>query len=91
MEFGSVVEGDRLEGGLVFLDSTQGGLRHGGSSSRLQLLDNNEAGLSFNECENAVMEIAADHGVSFPMTELPTGLDGRGPLRDMSLAWQNSA
>lgn len=91
MEFGSVVEGDCLEAGFVFFDGVQGGLGHGGGSSRLQLLDDSEAGLSFNECENAVMEIAADHSVSFPMTELPTGFDRRRPQRDMSLAWQNSA
>jgi hypothetical protein len=91
MEFSSVVEGDRLKAGLVCLDSIQGGLCDRGGSSRLQLFDDSEAGLSFNESENAVMAIATDHGVSFPMTELQTGFDRKGPLRDMSLAGQNSA
>lgn len=91
MEFGSVVEGDRLEAGLMFLNGVQGGLCHGVGSSRDQLFDDSEAGFSFDESEDAVMAIAADHGISFPMTELPTGFDRRRPLRDMSLAWQSSA
>lgn len=91
MELSSVVEGDRLEAGLVFFDGVQSGLGDRGGSSRLELLDDSKAGFSFNERENAVMEITADHCVPFPVTELQTGFDGRRPLRDMSLAWQNSA
>jgi hypothetical protein len=91
MEFGAVIEGDRLEAGLVFLDCIQGGVRYGSGSSGLQLFDDREAGLSFNESENAVMSIAADHCVSFPMAELGTGFDYGRPLRDMGLSWQNSA
>jgi hypothetical protein len=91
MEFSSVVESDCLEGGFVFLDSIQGGLCNGGGGSRLQLFDDSEAGLSFNESEKAVMAIAADHSVSFPVAELQTGFDHRRPLRDMAFAWQNSA
>jgi hypothetical protein len=91
VEFGAVVESDRLEAGLVFLNCTQGSLRHGSGGPRLQLFDNSEAGFTFNESENAVMAIAADHSVSFPMAELRTGFHHGGPLRDMALAWQNSA
>jgi hypothetical protein len=91
MEFSTVVEGDRLKAGLMFSDCLQGGLCHRSGGPRLQLLDNSEAGLPFNKSEKAVMAIAADHGVSFPVTELQTGLDHRRPLRDMALAWQNSA
>ena len=91
MELSSVVKGDRLEAGLVFLDCIQGSLSCGGGGARFQLFDDREAGFPFNESENAVMAIAADHSVSFPMTELQTSFDLRRPLGDMSLAGQNSA
>ena len=91
MEFSTVVKGDRLEASLVFINSVQGGSCSGGCGSRFQLLDDREAGLSFDEGENAVMPIAADHGVSLPMTESRTGFDREGALRDVALAWQNSA
>ncbi len=91
MEFGTVVEGDGLKAGLVFSDCLQGGLCHRSGSTRLQLFDDSETGLPFDKSEKAVMAIAADHCVSFPMTELQTGFDHRRPLRDMALSWQNSA
>jgi hypothetical protein len=91
MELSSVVEGDCLKSRLVFLDCIQGCLIHGDSGARFQLLDDSEAGLAFYESENAVMAIAADHSVSFPMTESQTGFDRKGSLRDVALAWQNSA
>lgn len=91
MEFSTVVKGDRLKASLVFINGIQGGLCSGGRGSRFQLLDDREAGFSFNESENAVMPIAADHSVSLPMTESRTGFDRGGALRDVALAWQNSA
>ena len=91
MELGAVVEGDRLETGAMFLDGLQGGLGNGSGGSRVQLFDDGEAGLSFNEGENAVVEIAADHSIAFPMTELQTGFDLRWALRDMPLTRENSA
>jgi hypothetical protein len=87
VELGAVVEGDCLETGKVFCDSVQSGLCHGSGGSRLQLFDDGEAGLSFDEGENAVMAIAADHSVSLPVTELSTGFDGVRPLGNMPLAW----
>ena len=51
VELGGVVEGDCLEAGVVFSDSVQSGLCHGGSSTRPQLFDDGKAGLSFNESE----------------------------------------
>ena len=91
MELSAVVEGDCLESGWVFSDDCQGGRCHGVCCSRFQLSDDSQAGLSFNEGEETVMTIAADHGVAFPMTELRTAIDFRRPFRDMALAGQNSA
>jgi len=91
MELSSVVEGDCLKASLVFLDCIHGRLIHGGGGARFQFLNDSEAGLAFNESENAVMTIAADHSVSLPMTDSRTGFDRRGSLRDVALSWQNSA
>lgn len=90
VELGAVVKCDCLETDVVFSDSVQGGLCHGSGGSRLQLLDDSEAGLSFDEGENAVMPIAANHGISLPVAELQAGCDLWRPLRDMALAGQNS-
>ena len=43
VEFGAVVESDRLEAGLVFLNCIQGSVRHGSGGSRLKLFDDSEA------------------------------------------------
>jgi len=90
VELGAVVEGDCLEAGVVFSDSVQSGLCHGSGGTRVQLFDDGEAGLSFDEGENAVMAIAANHGVSLPVAELQAGLYLRRPFGDMALTGQNS-
>ena len=91
VELSAVVEGDCLEVGSMFLYGIHGSLCNGSGGSRIQLFDDSVAGFSFNESENAVMTIAADHGVCFPMTELHAGFHFRRPFGDMSLARQNSA
>ena len=90
VELGAVVEGDCLEAGAVFSDSAQSGLCHGIGSTRLQLFDDGEAGLSLDEGENTVMAIAANHRIALPVAELQTGLDLWRPFRDMALTGQNS-
>ena len=90
VELGAVVEGDRLESGVVFSYGVQSGLCHGSGGTRLQFFDDGEAGLSLNQSENAVMAIAANHRISLPVAELQTGLDLWRPFRDMALTGKNS-
>ncbi len=80
MELGPVVEGDGSEVGLELPDDGKGSRGDAGSGPGGQLPDDREAGLSFNQGEDAVVEITANHRIGLPVTELLSGLDGGWPL-----------
>jgi hypothetical protein len=68
IELSTVVKSGRLKVSSVLFDSRQGRLSNGSSGSRVQLIDDSKAGLTFHECEKAVVTISANDSVRFPMT-----------------------
>jgi len=91
VELGSVVKRDGLEAVLVFPNGGKSGLRGRRSGSGVELLDDGEAGFSFHKSQEAVVGIAAHHGISFPMAEEESAFDLGGTLGDVALTRQNSA
>ena len=72
MELRTVVECDCLEVVLVFLKGLGSGLGDSFGSSGVQLFDDGEARHAFYQGEEAVVRIAADDGISFPVAEFQT-------------------
>lgn len=70
MEFGAVIEGDRLEHAAMLtnrLDAHPGDFLRG---PRLHFLDDHQARLPLYKGNYAMMPVASDHGIPFPVPEL---------------------
>jgi hypothetical protein len=91
MELCAVVEGDGPEIELMLSDGGKGRLGHGGSSSRVHLANDHQAGFPFHQGKYAVVPISAHYGVPFPVTQLLAGLDMGRSHRDMTFPGQDSA
>jgi hypothetical protein len=91
MELRTVVQGDRLEVGLVLLDGGERGLDDRSSRSGAHLPNDHKAWASFHEGKNAVVQIATYHGISLPVPRALSGLHLMRPFRDMTLSGQDSS
>jgi hypothetical protein len=87
----SVVHRDRLELLRLFGDGSQHGSVHTCSCSRAEFPDDCLSTLAFNECQNAVMTIAANDRVGFPVANLFATIRLRRPLGYMALSRQPAA
>ena len=89
MEFGAIVEGERLEPVTVATDGARRRSRHVVLVS--QPLDDRVSGLAFLQREHAMPHVAAHHGVALPMSDALAPFDfnrvlANGPLANGPLA-----
>jgi hypothetical protein len=56
----------------------------------LELFDDGVAGFAFDQGEDAVMHVAAHHGVAFPVSDVLAQLDFGRPVADGSLAKEHA-
>ena len=91
VELGAVVEGEGLEVAAVTSDGAGGGVRDFVHGPGLELLDDGVAGLAFDQGEHAVMQVAAHHGVAFPVADAAEQFDFQRSLGDGSLAWEHAS
>ena len=85
MELSTVVKGDGDELALVLLDGLDAGLSDLEGGSGGYLLNDDEASSPFDERNNAVMAVAANDGIAFPVADFMARFHGLGALRDMAL------
>lgn len=91
MELSAIVKGygDKLT--LVLLDGLYTGLSDQDRGPGGDFLDNNEASCPFDEGDDAVMTIATDDGIAFPVADYMAGFHDLRALGDMALAAQNTS
>ena len=82
MELSPIVERDRLENLSVFTNCRDTGLVDLFDRSGFTFLDDDEAGLAFNQSNDTMMAIAADDGIAFPMADTDSVVDFHGTVLD---------
>jgi len=75
MELRAVVQGEGFKVSSAFSDSGKCSLGNGVGCSGVQFFDDDEPGFAFNKSEDAVVTVAADQGISLPVSEHFTRLD----------------
>src|SRR6266550_4714297 len=91
VEFGTVVERERLELMAVAADGARRRSRHCVLVAGGQLLDDRVSRLALHQREHAMPHVTAHHSVTLPMSELLARFDFNGPLANGSLAGQHPA
>src|SRR5947208_16989911 len=91
VELGAVVGGDGLEEVGPTVDQLEKSLVGGRNGALCELADQNAAGSSFDEADDAVFASCADDRIHLPVTDLSAELDRRWALGDMALAGSGSA
>ena len=90
VELGAIVESDGLEVAAVTADSAGGGVRDFVHGAGFELLDDGVAGFAFDQREDAVMHVAAHHGVAFPVANALAQFGLGRPITDWSLAGEHA-
>src|SRR6185437_15232541 len=80
VKFGAVVERQRLEVVAVAANGTRRRASHLILVTGGQLLDDRVAGLALHQGKHAMPQVAAHHGIAFPMSRASPCVDFRWPL-----------
>jgi len=90
VEFGAIVEGERLELAAVVADGTRCRSRHLVGVTGSQLLDDRVPGLAFQQREHAMPQVAAHDRVAFPMSDVLAPFDFHRAVANRPLAGQDA-
>lgn len=86
MELGAIIERDRLEAFPMLAYGLHAGPVHLFDGTSLYLLDDKEASFSFDERNDAMMAVAADHGIAFPVPDACSMFNLHRPFLDHAFA-----
>lgn len=86
MEFGAIIKRDRLEAFPMLAYGLNAGPVHLFDGTGLDLFDDKEACLPFHERNDAMMAIASDHCIAFPVPDAGSVFNLQRPFLDHALA-----
>lgn len=87
MELGAIIERDRLEVFLMLSNSLDACLVDFFDGSSLDLLDYKEACLPFDKRYDAMMTVAANHRIAFPVPYAGSIINFQRAVLDHTFAW----
>ncbi len=90
MEFGAVIEGERLEPATVAADRAGRGARYLLGVARGKLLDDGVSGFPLDQREHAMAQVAAHHRIALPVADAPACFDLCGTIANGPLAGQHA-